>query len=260
MTLGELLSELRGNILSDLSNQVAGASDYLWSDDALVRYINEAHRRFAQRTQCLRDNATPEVTQFVTVANQNLYQLHRSVISVLSVRMVGDKADLARAGHADFDTYHEPDTYFFDPAMLSQLPPGKPLAFSTDEGIGQDDYGSYSSVILRLYPVVSSDYAGITGNLRVTRYPLLHFSSKNLKAIPEIPEDYHLNMLDWAAYLALRRTDLDVAGGDAAKRAADFAKSFEQHVQDALQIFKRKTFTPMQWAFGRNGFTWWDTP
>lgn len=254
MDLGELLTELRENILSDKSDQVAGASDYLWTDTTLIRYINDAYFRFAQQAECIRDNLTPEVTQIVTVANQNLYQLHRSVISVMSVRMSGDQADLARAGHSQLDTYHTPDTYFFDPGQLANLPPGKALAFTTDEGVGQDDMGSYSAVLLRLYPMISTAYAGITGSMRVIRLPLQRLS--NPRDVPEVPERHHLDMLDWAAYLALRKTDLDVAGGDAIQRAGQFKASFEAHVVEAKGVIKKKAFTPMQFQFGRNGFSY----
>ena len=256
MRLGELLEELRDNILRDRSHQVAGAEDYLWSDKTLVRYIDQAHKRFARLTQCIRDNLTPQVTQFTTVAYQHLYPLDPSVIGVLSVHMHGDKADLARAGHSDLDTYHTPDTYFFDPGQLSNLPPGKPLAFTTDEGIAQDNEGTYSATLLRLYPIVSPTYAGIEGRLRVTRLPLYTLDHRQLDMVPEVPEDWHLNMLDWAAYLALRQPDLDIAGGDALMRSDKFAKSFQAHVDDCKETFKRKQFTPLQWSFGRNGYSY----
>ena len=259
MNLRELLDELRDGILHDVSDQIAGAqTDLLWSDHKLIRYINEAQRRFARRAQVLRDWQNPDVCQFKTVANQDKYILDKHVVSVKSVRMTGDTADLARAGHAALDTYHEPDTYFFSPTNLSTLQPGKPVAFATDEGIAQDDDGAFSSVTLRLYPSVSSAYAGVVGHMRVVRLPLHEFHYDNMELQCEIPEDHQLNMLDWAAYLALRKVDLDVAGGDARGRAKEFAASFEQHCKDCTQETKRKVFASMTWAFGRNGFSGWE--
>lgn len=251
-----MLDELRTGLLRDVSDQIAGASDYLWQDAQLIRYIDQAQRRFAQRAEVLRDNSTPEVCLFKTVANQNLYQMHKSVISILSVRMAGDNADLSRAGHSQFDTYRQPDAYFFDPSQLSTLPPGKATAYSTDETLAQDDYGSWTSVVLRLYPVIAVPYDKIQGTLRVIRYPLARLTPQNMAAIPEIPEDYHLNILDWAAYLALRAPDLDIAGGNARGLAKDYAASFEQHCVDAKRIMQKKILTPAQWGFGQNGWSW----
>jgi hypothetical protein len=258
MNLGDLLEELRDNILHDKSDQVSGASDYYWSDATLIRYINEAQRRFARRSLILRDRTTAQCCQFVTVSNQAYYQLDPSVLAVLSVRIQGDQADIARAGHSAFDTYRTPDNYYFDPSQLSNMPPGKPVAYDTDEGIGADDLGSMTAITMRLYPPPIAPYVGLTVSMRVIRLPLVRFDPKNpdLTAVPEIPEDHHLNMLDWAGYLALRSPDLDVAGDNGLERAEKLAASFEQHVLDAKHEAEKKQFVPMLWGFGRNGFSW----
>lgn len=251
MNLGELLDELRNNILHDRSDRVAGTSDYLWTDATLKRYINEAQRRFARKGLILRDSKTAEVTEVTLVANQAEYTLHQSVLGVISAKLVGDPADLARAGHAAFDTYRQPDPYFFDPGQLSSLPPGKPLAYSTDESLVADENDSLSAISLRVYPVPSAAYATQKIKLRVVRLPIDTLERNN--QIPEIPEDHHLEMLDWAAYLALRIVDHD-AGNPA--RANEFRASFEDHVRNARNSAMRKMFTPLQWGFGRNGFSW----
>lgn len=260
MNLGELLEELREGILHDFSDQIAGDSDQLWSDRRLVRYINESERRFAREALLIRDGVTPEATRIQTKANVREYQMHKSVLAVLSARchsndalnLPADRADLARAGHAAFDTYHVPDTYFFDPSSLSSLPPGKIVAFDTDEGLGQDDRGSTSVMMLRTYPAPDAAHVQPI-HLRVTRLPLNKLSLEDKDGVPEIPEDHHLDMLDWAAYLALRIVDLDAGS---AERAGEFRQSFEAHVLEAKKIAMRKLFTPSQWGFGRNGFSW----
>ena len=60
-------------------------------------------------------------------------------------------------------------------------------------------------------------------------------------------------MLDWAAYLALRIVDVDAG---MPSRANEFRASFEDHVKNARNSAMRKLFAPLQWGFGRNGFTW----
>jgi hypothetical protein len=256
MRLGDLLRELRANILHDRSDQVAGASDYYWSDETLVRYIDEAQRRFARRSRVLRDSRTAQCCQIVTIAHQEDYPLDPSVISVISIKMHGDHADLARAGHSNFNTYHTPDNYYFNPSYLSTLPPGKALAYDTDETLLDDGFGSTSAMNLRLFPKISTAFAGITGYMRVIRMPLMRLTLENLDAIPEIPEDHHLNMLDWAGYLALRSPDLDIAGDDGLSRAKGLAASFEQHCIDAKIEMERKVLVQPAFGFGRNGFSY----
>lgn len=253
MNLGEMLDELRTGVLHDVSDQIAGVTqDQLWSDTRLIRYINEAQRRFARRSLVIRDGNTPDCCQVQMVANQILYPLHTSVIAVISAKYTGDQTDLARAGHAALTTYRMPDTYLFNPIGLANLPPGKVLAYSTDEQVSANDYGTFNRITLRVYPQPSSDFTGIV-NLRVVRLPISRFTVDNIAAYPEVPEDYHLDLLDWAAYLALRIADNDAGDED---RAAAYAKSFEDHCVTARKEVMRKLFTPAPWGFGQNGFTY----
>jgi hypothetical protein len=263
--LGALLYELRANRLHDRSDQIAGASsDYLWSDQTLVNYLNEAQRKFARESLCIRDGSTAAVTQITTVNGQNLYPLDPSVIAVLSIRMQGnvanaipaDNADLVRAGHADFNAFNPPDMLFWNAALLDNLPPGKPVAWSTDEDLLPDRNGSFGAMNLLLYPTIASPYDGIVGQMRVIREPINDLVVSNLEAYLEIPAAHHLDILDWAAYLALSNVDTDIAGGDAAGRADKFATRFDAAVLRAKKDALRKMFTPQQWGFGRNGWSW----
>lgn len=253
MNTGDLLSELRVGILNDRSDRVSGSADYLWTDATLIRYINEAYRRFARLSLVIQDNSTPEVTQVTLVAGQTEYPLHESVLSVRSAKNDGDTGDLVRAGHDTLSGYYQTGAPFPDPASYGTLPPGKVLAYTTDEALNLDDGGSFSVVTLRVYPAPDATHAGANVLLRVVRMPLDDLSATQLSAVPEIPRDHHLEMLDWAAYLALRIVD-DDAGSPA--RAREFAASFDAHVKLARNNVMRKLFAPVGWGFGRNCFRW----
>lgn len=254
MKFGRLLRLLREGILHDRSDQPTGSdfSDYLWDDETLTDYINEAQRRFAVGSLCIRDYTTPEFCELQLLPFKREYQLHSSVFAVISARLVGAKMDLARAGHSQFDTYNTIGSPFFNTDSLQQFPPGNPVAYGTDEGVTADDYGSMSVVNFRVYPAPLPQYVRKV-RLRVCRRPAKEFSLSDLDAVPEIPVDHHVDFLDWAAYLALRMVDRD---GNDRVAAADFKQSFEDHVKEARLIAMRKMFTPMQWGFGRNGFSW----
>lgn len=250
MNLGALRNELRENILHDRSDQIAGTTDYLWSDATLNLYINEAQRKMAREALMIRDNTTPIATQVQTVPFQREYTLHPSVVAVLSAKCDCDRADLARAGHAAFDTYHMPNPYFFDPSSLSALPPGKIVAFDTDEGVSPDSNGGMGVMQFRTYPAPDPVHAQLI-RLRVVRMPINDLVNDTDN--PEIPREHHLDMLEWAAYLALRIVDHD--GGNI-EAANNFRASFEDHVTEARKVAMRKLFTPLQWGFGRNGFSY----
>lgn len=256
MTLAELLDELRTNLLNDRSDRVGGESDYLWSDQTLVRYINEAQRRFARESLILRDGSTGAVTEVTIVEGQSDYVLHEAVIAVVSARLQDTNVDIVRAGHTVFGTYHTPDPLYWDPSQLQMLTPGTPLAYGTDEEIAVS--GAVGDVVaervtFRLYPEPDAAADGDTIRLRVVRMPIDDLSLADLTATPEIPRDHHLEMLDWAAYLALRIVDQD-AGSP--KRALEFKALFEESVARARRVAMRKLFAPTQWGFGRHGFAW----
>lgn len=258
MTLDELVAELRENILFDRSDRTDGDSDLLWSTETLVRYINEAYQRFARLSLVLRDNTTAAVTQVTLVTGQTEYPLHRAVLAVASARLTGDVGDLARAGHSVLNAYRGPDPTYWDPAQLSQLPPGKPLVFTMDETMAADATTPDTPIeapVLRVYPTPSATYNGQIIQLRVVRMPLtaLTLGEDMATQTPELPVAHHLEMLDWAAYLALRVVDRDAGYRE---RALEFRASFEQHVKQARTEMLRKMHTPQPWGFGRHGFTW----
>lgn len=253
MILSDLVQELREGILNDRSDRASGTSDYLWTDATLVRYINEAQRRFAVRGLVLRDGSTDEVTQVTLVEGQDVYPLHQAVISVMSARIEGQVADLTRTGHNTLSAYRPPTDTWIDPNYFTSVQPGPTLAYLTDEQLSLDDDDTLSAVNLRVFPVPAAAQEGQVLRLRVVRKPLDELRATAMGASPEIPADHHIEMLDWAAYLALRIVD-DDAG--APKRAGEFAASFEAHVQAAKNTAIRKLFAPMQWGFGAGGFSW----
>jgi hypothetical protein len=253
MKLGDLLSELRLNILNDRSDRIDGDSDYLWTDETLVRYINEAQRRFACRSLVIRDATTPEVVDVVLETGVIEYQLNPAVLAVISAKLEGEQTDLGRAGHSILSRSTQSADVNWDMALSSNVQPGKPVAIATDEEVVEDDAGTLSAVTLRVFPAPSAAYNGQKIKLRVCRKPINELVLNNLEAVPEVPEDHHIEMLDWAAYLALRIVDQDSGNRT---RANDFAASFEGHVQYARTMVMRKLFAPMPWGFGRNGWAW----
>jgi hypothetical protein len=217
----------------------------------LVRYINEAQRRFAKRAFVIRDSRTPEVVNITIEAGVVDYDLHQSIISVLSARVVGSTVDLVRVGHAALGTYATTNATIIPPESFAQASPASPRAFQTDETLVEDDDGTIATTSMRIYPTPRTEDAGTIIQMRTIRMPLDELTESNLVAVPEVPADHHLEMLDWAAYLALRIADVD-AGNQ--KLAQSYAQSFEAHVQEARKLILNKLYAPQRWGFGRGGW------
>lgn len=241
MTLGDQLDELRAAMLRDSS------LPYLWSDQILLRYIKDAEWRFARQTLCIRDATTESITQVVLETGVKNYVLDRSVISVLSARYDTDKSDLIRSGHAivaaRVDSSGDINSWY-----ISQVEDtGPPNAYYTDETLVS---GGVRRVVLTVYPIPTITENGKKLYLRVIRLPRSAYSLDDLDAESELPEDYQLDCLDWAAYRALRNNDADA--GEATKAGA-YKTSFQETIKQAEKELKRTLFAESNVKYGQLG-------
>lgn len=247
MKLDECLAELRTNLLRDASTLKSGPPDHYWSDETLVRYIEDAHRRFARRALCLRDDTTAEVVQVVLSAGVDIYSLHESILRVTSARHEDAQTDLVRITHLLQFSFSNPSVDITD--FVTSGDSGQPQRFATDEGVQVDDA---HQVRMLFDPAPDATQAGKLVNLRVVRLPLAKLTLDKTDAVPEIPEDWHLDMLEWAAYRALRNWDEDAEGRAKAQQHKD---RFEEAVKECLkEVQDRKMYQPVTWKFGFGGY------
>lgn len=248
MLVQEALDELRGSILRDVSTKKTGPSDTFWTDDALLLYIRDAQRRFARRTFCLREFLDPSVVQFIIRDGVPTYTLNPKIVFVQSARIEGDPTDLTRISHS---TRLSPsDTYLDAFSNAVTATDNHPYGFSTDDGI---DTGEDHAPIMTLFPTPDATVDGFAVNMRVSRLPLVDPTLDNLKDPLEIPEDYCLDMLEWAAWRALRNWDIDA---EDRKKAQQHRDRFDEAVKEARREVLRKIFQPVKYRFGENGFAY----
>jgi hypothetical protein len=247
------LDELRHSILRDASALKSGPDDQFWSDESLIRYIEDAQRRFARLSLCLRDDTTVALTQVTLVGDglTDTYTLHPSVLKVVSARHQDDTKDMANITHYNVNTQNSfTETFEF----ASYPPQGKPTQFTTDEGM---DSTQNNAIRMRFFgmplDLAGATQTGKTVFMRVIRTPMNPLSIATLDSVFEIPEDYHLDMLEWAAYRALRNLDID--GEDRTKAAAHKTR-FEEAVAECKREMKSRMWQPLMWGFGSNGFTY----
>lgn len=196
MNLQELLFELRNNILRDASDEVTPSNNgTLWTDASLINYINDGQEQFAVRSCILRDETTPAVTRITLVNGQELYDLDPRVISVMGART--DQRRLHKSTYAGL--FSNSGDMTLGDVRIGRPQCGYPRHFYTDRETGK----------IGLYPAPDEKYDGQTLILRVARKPLALLKATDTKAVPEIPSEYHLDILEWAAWRALRNHDTD---------------------------------------------------
>lgn len=195
MNVTGLLSELRRNILRDVTGAISSNDeDYLWTDEALLNYINESQMRFAFLTEYLQDASTPAVCEITLQEGVTEYPLHSAVIRVLSVRMDDFYLQISQTSYEQGD-------------MQSTVGHTKVPVYS-----GRGVHAvvlDYEIGVLKIVGTPTADDAGKKLHLRVTRYPLAEFTLDNPEETPEFPVRFHLDLLEWAAFRALRNHDVD---------------------------------------------------
>lgn len=231
MTLEEMLEELREVILRDASDAVsADAEDFLWSDRALVRYINDGYQRFCERSQILEDATTPAVCQITLQEDVLSYPLHPSIISVASAVFEGKAL---RKVSTNESQGHLPEVVGFSPALVANY--RGVSAYVPDYNVGT----------FYVLGKPTADQAGKIVNLRVTRLPVAPLTLDDVTVVPELPQQYHLDILEWAAFRALRNHDNDAEN---MAKASAHSTRFERAVEEAKRTHEARTFVGFSYA------------
>lgn len=201
MNLGELRTAARLRL--DDTEQ-----DYLWSDDELNSFINEAVNEACIRARLNIDSTTPDVAEVNVIADTSQYELHDSVFFIERAYLETTKRALSKT------SFHELD--LMDPAWQDNT--GDPTHYIMDVDHFTTD-GALSNR-LTLYPSPVKDEV-----LRLTTYRLPLEDMVLDADEPEIPRFHHSYLVDWACFRAYAKQDADTLSVD---RALRFEQEFER--------------------------------
>ncbi len=203
MNLSELMEQLRCATLRDT------ALPQLWSDTELVRYLNQAQIEFAIRTHELVDDTTAATCKITTVSGQAVYPLHKSVVVVAEAGVVT----------RDSDTEEETGYTPLQDRTRRQLPR------THTKGCPSKYTAQVRTNSIRFFPTPDAAY---DIELVVARKPLYALVKGN--DVPEISEEYHLALVDFATFRAL--TNNNPEGSDMAS-GKEFRALWDLAVRDA---------------------------
>lgn len=235
MTLEELLEHVATEHLDDRTDLVDGDPDSLWSDALIVRHLNEAQRILCRRSWVIIDTAHPSAGVVVLKTGQSVYPLHKSVLRVLSAGRVGADADLGRAYDSELKSPRPANPDWFDIGSPTPLT-GEPLGIATDTGTRQ----------LRVAPVPVAAQNGSKVLLRVARMPVCWLDLAQPTCSPEVPEDWHMAMCEYAAGKCLTMSNVDSEGKNDGRA---LLANFYGMVKEARQERERADMAPARWGF-----------
>lgn len=181
---------------------------YLWSDEELNEFINEAVNEACIRAR-LNTDSSSGAAKISVIAGTAAYSLHESVLFVERAYLDTSAVALGKT------SFHELDgAYNTWPTET-----GTPTNYVQDMDHASDAGTLENQITLYPIPEVSE-----TLSLTIYRLPLEAMSSDGDE--PEIPPHLHVNLVDWVCHRAYMKGDADTL--DTGK-ALVFERRFEKY-------------------------------
>lgn len=242
MNLGEMLEYTAEQYLDDRVDLVAGDADELWSDAFLVRQFNEAQRRLANGSWCIQEYGVAPVGVVTLVTGKELYPLHKSILKVYDATPTTQTAPLGRTDDIKLRTHAAVGQDAFTIGEAAALAgttaaqTGTPLVIATDA----------ATKTMRVYPAPAAAQNGLRVLLKIARLPINQLSVEDLKACPEVPEEWHLALCEYAAGKALTLPNVDADQKPEGRRLLD---AFAETVLEARRVRQRMELNDSRWGF-----------
>ena len=167
----------------------------LWSDEAVIEWLNDAQAQACVRGRLIREDENPAVCQIALTPGQHTYPLHASVYELINLRIKGSGAESSRSMAIK-------SREWLDANVRDWRDMDRP-----SQWLIQDD------TTLR---VVGAIKAGDVLHLECYRLPIKQLANDIDK--PEIHAAHHVHLIQWALHKAFSVPDAD--GFDAARSAA----------------------------------------
>lgn len=159
-----------------------------WSSENIVSYLNEAVQEACERAKLIEDRSTPTVCSLTLQAGESTYQLHPSVFEIKRLTFRGRPLDETSVEELDADA----------PGWEARS--GQPRLFIFEQASG------IRPAQVRLVPTPT---ATDTIALTVCRGALKPLSADNDAGRPELPERFHLRLMEWMLHRAYLKQDAD---------------------------------------------------
>lgn len=228
MTGKDLVAHLRESILDDIY------LPQLWSDSELLRLLNLAEAQACRRAQLIVDSSTEEDNDELPLCTLSItagtatYSLSPKILQIRRCQLRSMSYPLR--GPVQIDELDDVAWGWMGTGgIVSAGTGGSPSVFTNE---------SNNRITIVLAPA-SDD----TADLVVVRLPL---DDITLSTSPEIEDQYHLGLCNWAAHLAYMKPDSETINLNLAKMHEDlFIREFGP-LPDAYMEKMRKTITPRQ--------------
>lgn len=242
MKLEEMLEYTGKEYLDDRTDLLDGDPDSLWSDTTLVRYFNEGQKHLARRAWAIIETGVAPAGLIALSTGKVIYDLHKSILRVFDATPTTQLAPLGRADDINLRNPYPPSSDAFDIGEQAAIAgntmsiPGAPLAIATDVGTKQ----------MRVAPPPAAAQAGLQISLKIARLPICDLDISKPTASPEVGDEYHLWLCDYAAGRCLTMPNVDGQFRTIGKELLD---TWADNVREARQDRQRANLGGDRWGF-----------
>jgi hypothetical protein len=208
----------------------------------LVRYFNEAQRILTRRAWVIIETGVAPAGLVTLITGKVLYPLHKSVLRVFDATPTTQSAPLGRTDDFSLRNPSPLGADAFDVGAAASIAgvdttaAGPPYAIASDAG----------TRTLRVYPAPAAAQQGTKLSLKIARMPICFLSVDEMRGTPEVPDDYHMWLCDYAAGRCLTGPNTSAV---AKTEGRIMLKEFDEHVREARQERQRAEMGDSRWAF-----------
>lgn len=213
-------SDLLVMFRSEMSDK---AEPYLWDDEDIFGYEDDAQKMFCRKTDGIKDATTDAVTKLAIVPGSDRLVLHSSILRIRSIT----REDTGRSIDI-INTEDMPGRRWFFDGTMSTI---KALV------IGSEAHKA------RVFPKSSET---VDLRLEVFRLPLLPITTDGDQAF-EIDEEHHRHLLLWMKHLAYLKQDAETFDRT---KAEEFRVMAEAYFEQVKTEERRKAFKVRTVAYG----------
>lgn len=241
MKTSELIQYVAKDMLDDRAEMLSGESDELFSDATIARHLAEGERILCRRAWVLEDSGASCATRIQLVEDKMDYALHPSLLFVKAARLSDSDIDLIRVGYNDNRSLGRwisaAALDYWDVNAAYSETSGRPGRFSTDMGA--------RTIRLRQKPDATA--ALLKLNIVAVRMPINAISSTTPDAVPECPEEYHM---DLGLYAAGRCLSLPTVDAELRSLGKSYLADFDKKVLEAKRDRQRLQQSEPRHRFG----------
>ena len=170
------------------------ASPYLWSDNELYSYMDDAMNMFARLTGGIADFTSP-VTAVAVTAGNRIGAIDPSILRIMSATRASDGGRVTIINSTDEVNLPAPNDYGTQTALNMSNTPG-PVRYMV--------IGAQRGVVKFIQVPVVAD----TLNLVVYRLPLTPITGPS-QSLNEIGAEHHAHLMIWMRHLAYAKQDAE---------------------------------------------------